>query len=324
MLYRATTIFVFALLICLAPVAALAMTPYSQDFESLDINDPSALANDGWVVYGNVYSPTMTYLYGYGPYPAPNHSLAFSAIVAGQGGVDQGAQQLSIFSDYENTDQAVGDFVESNVYHEQTVAAADTGKVWIFTFNAKRGNIAGSSTAAAFIKTLNPSAGYALTNFVTVDMTAIDTTWGGYSVQLAVDTTLVGQLFQFGFMNTVTNYEGSGIYYDNLNFDVMTQTAVPDRKQFVGATLQQNFPNPFHLSTRIAFTVEKPSHVDLSVFDLAGRRVATLREGDFAEGSYEVTWNGRTDTGARAATGAYWYVLQTPTGRVAQRMTLLK
>ena len=92
----------------------------------------------------------------------------------------------------------------------------------------------------------------------------------------------------------------------------------------MGATLQASFPNPFRAQTRIAFQIEEPGHVDLSVYDLAGRRVATLRNGEFAVGEYEVSWDGRTDTGRQAGAGQYFYVLSTPKGQVSRRMTLLR
>jgi hypothetical protein len=87
----------------------------------------------------------------------------------------------------------------------------------VFTFDAKMGDLAGASEAEAFIKTLDPAAGYATTNHVTTDMTAIPTTWGTYSVQLPIDAGLVGQIIQFGFTTRSSNYEASGVYYDNVN-----------------------------------------------------------------------------------------------------------
>jgi hypothetical protein len=324
MLNRAALVFMAAIFMCAVPVVGLAITPYSQNFEGLTQSDPGALGSDGWLVYGNVFSPSMAYLYGYGPYAAPNHSLAFSTIVLAEGGTEQGAQQLTVFNDYENAGHAAGNFIESNVYREWTIAAADTGQMWFFDFQAKLGNIAGISTAAAFIKTLDPSNGWALTHFVTADMTSIPATWAGYSVHLYVDASLVGQIFQIGFMNTATNYEGSGIFYDNIDLHSLDATGVPDAPMFVGATLQKNFPNPFSPRTRIGFTMEAPGHAELAVFDLAGRRVATLREGEFAEGTFEAAWDGRTHTGVPAAAGQYWYVLSTPNGRIARPMTLLK
>lgn len=216
---RATSAIAAAFLFLAPAVGHAALATYTQNFESLSISDANALANDGWLVYGNVFSPDhATYYYGYGPFPAPNPGGGFSAIVSGQGGATQGAQQLSIYSDYNNADHAAGNLIESNVYHEQPVAAGDVGTTWTFRFDAKLGNLVSPTTAIAFIKTLNPAAGYAQTNFLTLDMSAIPTSWGTYSISIPIDASLVGQVLQFGFANTATHYNGSGVFYDNISF----------------------------------------------------------------------------------------------------------
>jgi hypothetical protein len=217
---RATTLLAIAFL-CLAPGPSRAqLTPYVQDFESLGQADPGALSGDGWVVFGNVFDPTHTnYLYGYGPFPAPNPGGGFSALVSGQGGAGQGNQQLSVYSDYQNGDHANGNQIESNVYREQTIGAGDVGHTVLFRFDAKHGEWSGGgTTAAAFLKTLDPSAGYATTNFVTTDMTGAPQSWGTYSVMLMIGPGLVGQLLQFGFTNTATLYNPSVVFYDNIQF----------------------------------------------------------------------------------------------------------
>jgi len=222
MINRATAIFAAVLLICLVPVLASAqLVSYSQDFESLGLTDTGALAADGWLVFGNVFAPDgVSYLYGYGVYPAPNSGppYAFCTIADGQGGAAQGAQQLSVFSDYNNGDHANGNIIESNVFQEQTIGAGDVGQTWYFTFQAKHGDLAGASTALAFIKTLDPNAGYATTNYLTVDMTSIPATWGDYALSIEIVPALAGQVLQFGFSNRAANYEPSGIFYDNLSF----------------------------------------------------------------------------------------------------------
>jgi hypothetical protein len=215
---RATAFLAVAVLVCLIPAAGSALTPYAQDFEGLIQSDPSALANDGWLVYGNVFGPDWSYWYGYGPFPAPNGGAAFCAIAAGEGGPDQGAQQLSVYSDYNNGNHGDGAWIESNVYKEQPIGPEDVGTIWAFEFQAKMGNLEGSSTAKAFIKTLDPNNGYALTNFITEDMTFISSVWSDHALQLPIDSSLPGQIFQFGFMNVATYWEGSGIFYDNINF----------------------------------------------------------------------------------------------------------
>lgn len=201
-----------------ASIASAALTPYSQNFESLNQADPAALTNDGWLVYGNVFGPDMAYWYGYGPYGAPNGGAAFSAIADGQGSPSQGLQQLSIYNDYNNGDHANGAYIEANVFQEMTVGAADVGSTWTFSFDYKLGNLEGSSTALAFIKTLNPNAGWATTNYITLDTTSAPVAWGSESISILIDPTLSGQILQIGFSSTATNYEGSGIFYDNVSF----------------------------------------------------------------------------------------------------------
>jgi hypothetical protein len=209
----------FVLVVSTAMICA-ALTPYSQDFEGYAPPSSSGLLGDNWLVFGNVFDAGGAYQYGYGPDPAPNNSdaPAFCLVASGQGGSAQGAQQLVVFSDYNNGAHGNLDWIiESLVFQEQTIDAADVGQTVVFTFDAKMGDLTGASEAAAFIKTLDPAAGYATTNFVTTDTTAIPTTWGTYSVELAIDAGLAGQILQFGFLTRASNYEPSGVYYDNIN-----------------------------------------------------------------------------------------------------------
>jgi hypothetical protein len=211
-----------ALLICLiSGVAQAQLTPYAQNFGGLTLADPGALGGDGWLVFGNVFGPGgAPYLYGYGTFAAPNSGppYAFCTITSGEGGAAQGAQQLVVFSDYNNGDHGVGNLIESNVFQERVVGPGDVGMTWVFTFDAKHGDLAGASTALAFIKTLDPNAGWATTNFLTENMTVIPTIWLTYSISIFIDATLEGQILQFGFQNSATNYEPSGTFYDNVNF----------------------------------------------------------------------------------------------------------
>ena len=314
-----------AALLCPLVAAAQPLAAYTQNFENLVQTDVNALANDGWVVYGNVFdTDRVTYLYGYGTYPAPNTGAAFCQITIGEGGLEQGARQLVVFSDYENADHALGHYIESNVFHEQTVGAANVGESWIFEFDAKLGNLEGDSTAEAFIKTIDPGSGYATTNHFSADMTTIPATWNHYSLSITIDASLVGQLLQFGYSNTATLYRGAGVFYDNITFHLDDATGTTPVRSMVDATLKQNYPNPFNPSTRIEFSLNQPQSVDLAVFDLAGRRVATLVRGALDGGEHAVSWNGRSDNGAPVASGRYDYVLRTQHGQLSGSMTLLK
>jgi hypothetical protein len=214
---------------------------YSQDFESLDQTSGTALGDAEFLVFGNEFLPDGTPIQGYGPFPAPNGTPGFCSIALGQGGGPQGDQVLVIYSDYNNgANQEAGNLVEANTFQEpfsnpdSLITAADLG-TYKFSFDAKRGDINDptlprcdpasaeytpnppcDSTAVAFVKTLDPAAGFATTNNITLPMTAIPDTWNRYEITILVDGALIGQVLQFGFAATATNFEPSGVFYDNL------------------------------------------------------------------------------------------------------------
>ena len=67
-------------------------------------------------------------------------------------------------------------------------------------------------------------------------------------------------------------------------------------------------PNP-GTSHRVSFTVPSREKVELGVYDLLGRRLATLAKGEFPAGEYTRNWDGRTTNGARVTSGVYFYKL---------------
>jgi FlgD Ig-like domain len=67
-------------------------------------------------------------------------------------------------------------------------------------------------------------------------------------------------------------------------------------------------PNPARTVT-VAFTLPKNTNVQLGVYDIVGRRVATLATGPMMAGSYLKAWNGTDDAGNRVRTGMYFYRL---------------
>jgi hypothetical protein len=78
-----------------------------------------------------------------------------------------------------------------------------------------------------------------LTNFITIDMTGIPAAWDSYVLSIFIDPSLEGQILQFGFLNTATYYEPSGILYDNVNF----------RREPLGVSFDVrpgSCPNPFN------------------------------------------------------------------------------
>src|SRR5207249_8060734 len=77
-----------------------------------------------------------------------------------------------------------------------------------------------------------------------------------------------------------------------------------------GVQLGRARPNPARGETAVEWSLPAPSMVDLSIHDLAGRRVATLERGSRAPGTHRSRWNGRDDAGRRLAAGIYVMRLQ--------------
>lgn len=83
--------------------------------------------------------------------------------------------------------------------------------------------------------------------------------------------------------------------------------------------LYQNYPNPFNPSTTIRYSLPKQSYIRLAVYDLLGRELAVLVDGEVGAGEQEVRFDA-----SNLSSGTYIYRLQTD-GRVeTKKMSLLK
>ena len=84
-------------------------------------------------------------------------------------------------------------------------------------------------------------------------------------------------------------------------------------------TLQQNYPNPFNPSTKIVYTLPQEAKVRLEIFDLLGRKIATLvYESRFAgEHAVEFDASGLTS-------GVYVYRLSSSHQVLSKKMTLVR
>ena len=90
--------------------------------------------------------------------------------------------------------------------------------------------------------------------------------------------------------------------------DCRTYTA--DAEDLLGAfSLGTAFPNPFNPTTTIQFTLAETGPVDLGVFDITGRRVATLEQGMRSSGEHEVVFDG-----SALASGLYLVKLESGRG----------
>lgn len=90
--------------------------------------------------------------------------------------------------------------------------------------------------------------------------------------------------------------------------------ALPDR-----LTLSQNAPNPFNPTTSIRFALPSAGATTLTIFNIAGQRVATLVDGPLSAGFHTITWDARD-----YASGVYLYRLTSGDHSESRKMILLK
>jgi hypothetical protein len=89
--------------------------------------------------------------------------------------------------------------------------------------------------------------------------------------------------------------------------------------------LLPNKPNPFNPHTTIAFELPRQMTVSLHVFDVRGRLIRELIDGEiFSEGRHEVIWNGRDESGRKVASGTYFFRLEAGNDSETKRMVLAK
>jgi hypothetical protein len=103
---------------------------------------------------------------------------------------------------------------------------------------------------------------------------------------------------------TTYNYHMAVVYTDLGVYTGVEATATARYPHY----LAQNAPNPFNPTTKIGYSIPSPTHVELIVFDVGGRKVATLVDGVVSPAGYhEVEWAGTRDNGNAVASGVYFY-----------------
>ena len=104
-----------------------------------------------------------------------------------------------------------------------------------------------------------------------------------------------------------------------LTFDESLVTGSVAAELPVDMKLHQNFPNPFNPATVIRFGLPREMDVRLDVFDVLGRKVATLLDGRMEEGAHEAIFNA-----SGMASGVYLYRLQAGDMLLSRKMLLLR
>ena len=124
----------------------------------------------------------------------------------------------------------------------------------------------------------------------------------------------------------------TGTYIDDFQFFNTALTAEEVVAIFNGASgveeeasltshfqLAQNYPNPFNPATRIDYSLEKDTRVELDVYDIQGNKVSSWVSGHQKAGAYRVVWDA-----SKVSAGVYFYTMKANNSIESKKMILVK
>jgi hypothetical protein len=135
----------------------------------------------------------------------------------------------------------------------------------------------------------------------------------GSEIELFLEGVHSADAFPFSSMDCIVISGGTWIKED---FDDKSHSSDSDDNV---ASLGFPSPNPFNPVTRISYNVPMAQHVNIAIYDVAGRLVESLVNETKSAGEYVVEW----DAG-RLPSGVYFYRMQTGERTIVRRATLLK
>ena len=88
--------------------------------------------------------------------------------------------------------------------------------------------------------------------------------------------------------------------------------------------LMGNYPNPFNPETKIKFSTERDSNVEVTIYSLLGEKVNTIQNGQLNAGTYNISWFGQDQNGNKVPSGVYFYEVRSDNRIAKGKMLLLK
>jgi len=118
---------------------------------------------------------------------------------------------------------------------------------------------------------------------------------------------------------------GEGEIPEGLIVDINTKVDKREATIVESFNLSQNYPNPFNPATTIQFATDKNTNVELTVYDLLGKKVKTLVDSKLSSGVHSVIWDGTNGSGVKVGSGVYYYTIKTNDGNtLTRKMVLMK
>jgi hypothetical protein len=110
-----------------------------------------------------------------------------------------------------------------------------------------------------------------------------------------------------------------------IGFVADTATGIGNvKKDEVNFKLFGNYPNPFNPSTKIKFSLKSIQDIEISIYDVLGRRVKSVIKERINAGMHEIEWNGKNDLEEQVSSGIYLYLIKVFEKSLTGKMILQK
>jgi hypothetical protein len=298
---------------------------------------------DALVVGYSIWDGSLTRVYRNDPGPFPNSLPQFHDIGAGLPGVGiSGARGAAAWGDYDNdgdldillagnSDQSP--YIITRVYRNDAVTAntiptAPTN----LSVNVVGTTATFSWTAATDAQTPAAGLGYNLRLGTAPGLGDIVS-----PMSMSTGTRQVPALGNAGNGSSWTiELPGAGPYYWSVQAidgafagspfpaDASTGATSAEVREDSPAASLSRAPNPFSTATTIRFSQGQRGPVTLRIYDVAGRRLRTLDDGEHPAGQFDRIWDGRDDSGRPVPSGIYFARLETAAFVKSEKLTLLR
>ena len=94
---------------------------------------------------------------------------------------------------------------------------------------------------------------------------------------------------------------------------------LPDSFELIGC-----YPNPFNPDINIEFTVPDIAYINLSIYDIAGKKIKSLINRELNPGYININWDGVSDAGNIISSGIYFVILEKDNERFISKITMIK
>jgi hypothetical protein len=111
------------------------------------------------------------------------------------------------------------------------------------------------------------------------------------------------------------------LYNDNFQIQRIDSSTINFPTDYA---ISNAYPNPFNAETRIKIEIPRDCSASAKIYGLRGRHVKTLFDGAQGKGVYDLSWNGRDDSGKTVSSGVYFVRFNAPGVRGVRKLTLVR